>query len=248
MIARTLALLLLAQPPVSQPVEAEAPSQETIAETADAVAQLLQRGEHEDAMRLLERVDPAAEQSALVYMRGVVEEDRGNCPAAIEHYEHYVEMDVLDVDASAALRRRDRCARLLEAARVHTVPPPAVPPGGEAVPSPDDTEPTSSTEPGPPRYADPLAISLTALGALGFGVGVGFFAQGRADEVAARQAFDLETYEERGRRAEARQRTGVALMAAAGGVVAFGVIRFVWISVARKRASAEAVDPLAVRF
>lgn len=245
----TLVLLaVLAQPQDGDTPAAEdaagaeqpsAPTAELIAQTADAVARLLQDGEHERAMQRLDAVDPDALFAPLVYMRGVVEEDRGNCPAAIEHYEHYIEMDVLDVDASAAARRRDRCERLMEAARAHAPPPPA------AAPPP---EPPAPVDEPPPRYADPWAISLTALGVVGVGIGAGLFGQGRVEENAAEDAFDLQTYRERGERAEALQRTGVTLMAIGGGVVAIGVARFVWISVARKRAAERAASPLQFRF
>ncbi len=245
MIQRAVVLGLLMQPaeaapPFAAPPAAAAPSDELIGQTADEVARLLEDGEHERAMQRLDDVDPDAQYPPLVYMRGVVEEDRGNCPAAIAHYEHYMEMGVLDVDASAAARRRDRCERLMEAARAHTPPPPTVPP--------EDAPPPKRSGDPAPRYADPWAISLTALGVVGVGIGAGLFGQGRVEERAAKDAFDLLTYRDRGGRAESLQRTGVTLMAIGGGIVAIGVARFVWISVARKRVAERAFTPLQFRF
>lgn len=230
-------------PTASETPSVSPPSPELTARTADDVAQLLEDGEHEKAMALLEDVDPRDQHPPLVYMRGVVEEDRGNCPAAIDHYDHYIELDVLEVDAVAAKRRRARCERLLEAARAHTTPPPVT------EPLPPPPSPRVSDE--RPRYADPWAISLTALGVIGVGVGAGLFGQGRADEAAADGAFDLQTYRERGERAASLQRSGVVVMAVGGGVLAVGIARFVWLSVARKRVTQESStrgSPLRFRF
>ncbi|MCR9162414.1 MAG: hypothetical protein ACE37F_31810 [Nannocystaceae bacterium] len=239
MNAGLFVLAMLGPPADAEAAAPAAPTAEVIGRTADEVARLLEVGEHERAVERLDEVDPSAQYPPLVYMRGVVEEDRGNCPAAIDHYEQYMAMDVLEVDAAAAARRRDRCKRLLEAARAHAVPIPPTPPS--TPPPPLQDEP-------PPRYADPWAISVSALGVLGLGVGAGLFAQGRAHERAAEDAFDLQTYRERGARAESLQRTGVTVLAVGGGVLAIGVARFVWISVARKRAADQAFHPLRVRF
>lgn len=206
------------------PEEAGAPSAELITRTADGVARLLDTGEHDKAMAILQEADPRAQSPALVYMRGVVEEDRGNCRDAMDHYEHYIDMGVPDVDAEAARRRRDRCARLLEAARAQTEP--AVAPPVTPTPSPPRDEPR--------RRVDPWAIALTSVGVVGVGVGAGLFGQGRVDENAARGAFDLQTYRERGERAASLQRTGVAVMVVGGGILAVGIARFVWVSVARR--------------
>ncbi len=227
---------------VSQPQDAPPPSPEQITQTADEVARLLDEGQHERAMVLLQEVDPRAERPALVYMRGVVEEDRGNCPPAIEHYERYIDMGVPDVDAAAARRRRDRCERLLEVARTQLEPKVAPPVAPAPAQAPDEP---------PPRYADPLAIALTSVGVVGLGVGAGLFGQGRVDESAARDAFDLQTYSERGERAVSLQRAGVVVMAVGGAVLAVGITRFVWVSVARQRAAKNTSarwSPLHFRF
>ena len=89
---------------------------------------------------------------------------------------------------------------------------------------------------------------LDAIGVAGIAIGGGLFGQGRADENAAEDAFDLQTFRDRGERAESLQRTGVTVMAVGGGILALGVARFVWISVARKRAAQQAFHPLEFHF
>lgn len=213
--ATALRCLLLIAPATADPVRA----------AADEAAVLVREARYDDAMKTLDDAEAKQKDPVFVYMRGVVEEERGNCEAATAHYEEYLALDIPEVDAKEARRRRARCERLLESRKP---PPPTVQP---------DTEPplAESRRPLRPWYADPAGLVLTAVGTTAVAAGAGIYAQALSDENAAKRATVLEMYDERGTRAERLSRAGIATMSIGGAIVLAGIIRYAIVGAKRRK-------------
>ncbi len=193
---------------------------------ADKAAVLVGEGRYEEAMDTLDAAQKQQADPVFVFMRGVVEEERGNCQAAITHYDEFLKLGVPEVDAKEARRRRERCQRLLE--RPAPSPPPPV------VETPADVAPR--TQPPRPWYTDPAGLTLTVVGVAGVAVGAALYTQATADARAARDATVLQLYDSRATRAERWSRAGIATMSVAGALLVAGIVRYAIVGSRPRRA------------
>lgn len=211
----------------------EAPSSDPVRAAAREAAILVRQGRHEEAMQTLDAAQTAAGVATpvFVYMRGVIEEERGNCEMAIRHYDRFLEFDIPEVDASAARRRREACAEQIPAADPVPAPVAVAPPPIQA-----PAETSVSEQPHPkPWYTDPAGASLTAVGAAGLVAGVSVYLVARSDERAARSATALERFDAAGTRAERLSRAGVVTLSIAGAVLISGIVRYAIVGSRRTR-------------
>ncbi len=192
-----------------------APDPDPVRAAANEAAVLVREARYDEAMQRLDRAEAeAGSKPVFVYMRGVVEEERGNCVSAIEYYDQFLALEVPEVDAAEARRRRTKCERML--------PPPPIPePATVEPPEPPPPEP-------PPRpwYADPAGVSLTVVGGAGLVAGATLYVLARSNERAAESAAVLETYDESGTRAERLSRAGIVTLSVAGAVIVGAVVRY----------------------
>ena len=204
---------------------------------ADEAAVLVQEERYDEAMATLDAAERERADPVFVFMRGVVEDERGNCEAAIEHYDRFLALDVPEMDAQEARRRRDRCAQQLPPPPKHEdpvatpAPPPATTPVPPAAPPRDAPSP-------PPRkwYADPAGVTLSVVGIAALATGAGLYTQAQADARAARESTVLDRFDERATRAERLNRAGIALLSIGGAIVVAAIVRYAVVGArARKR-------------
>jgi hypothetical protein len=218
------------------------PPEESVRDTADRAGALVEEGRHDEAMAVIDQAAEEVDHPVFVFMRGVIEQDRANCEAAIAHFEAFVALDVPAVDAADAARRRDACrARLGTPSDEEVVATPVPAPRPEPpVASPSDlarrSEPDRSPVVRAPSLVDPAGITLLVGGALSLGVGAGLLAKARADERSARRADNVWDYDRLASRAESVTPWGIATASVGGALILAGVVRYAVIG-ARRRAS-----------
>ncbi len=196
---------------------------------ANKAAVLVADGRYDEARATLDAAESKQADPVFVFMRGVVEEEQGNCEAAVIHYDRFLNLQIPDVDAKEAQRRRQRCLRLLEARPV-----------GPVVAAPVVVQPAEPRTPDPPRrwYADPAGVAFSGLGFVGLAAGAGVYAKARSDARVARSAVGIGLYDSRATRAERWSRAGVASMAVGGAFVVAAVVRYAIVAAKSKRTHA----------
>lgn len=205
-----------------------------VREVARRVATHMEAEHYAAALREIEAAESTRPLSDFVFMRALVEEERGNCRAAVPLYDRFLESGPLPKDAEAARAGRIRC-------------------GAEAEPGPEPT-PVSPHDPPPPTpkpwYGDPVGGTLVIGGTVALGAGLGLFVQARADERAAERADTLAAHERLGDRASKLGIAAVSVLATGGALVVGGVIRYVVVARRGGRGARKvAIGPgLTVRF
>jgi tetratricopeptide (TPR) repeat protein len=229
MVANVLLLpvwLLLAAP---------SPPDDSVLEAADRAAAHVKAGQYDEAVAVIEQAAKTQEHPVFVYVRGFIEEERGHCAEAIEHYDLFLALDVPEVDAREARRRKERCERLLQVA----AQPPTVP----AIDPPlADPSPEGSTRVAAPWYADPAGATLVVLGVAGAGTGLGLYLQAQADERAAKRSGTVGGFDRLARRAEALSRGSIAALSIGAALLVAGIVRYAVVGTrsSRRRDSARA--------
>lgn len=207
-----------------------APSDEAWArEVAEAAAKDIEKGRYEEATERLEKAYADKPLPAFLFILGRIEETRGQCESAIEHYEKFLESDVPPEDEKEARAGLERCKEALE---------------------PDVVEPQNPQMPDEPRkrwYADPLGGTFTALGLVGMGVGTGLLLQAQQDERAADDAGNLEDFDRHARRAEQWSQAGVITLGVGAGLLVVGIVRYAVVGARNRRLRIDA-SGVAVRF
>lgn len=200
-------------------VAAPTPPDESVLRAADRAAAYVREGRYDDAVAVIEEASRSKDHPVFIYVRGIIEEERGHCTEAIEYYDAYLALDVPDVDAREAGRRKERCVRLLEAARENA-------PAASPDPAPDPEPPRDDGLDDARWYADPAGVTLLVVGAAGLAAGAGLHLQARADERAAERAQTVGAYDRLAGRAESLSRWGIATMSVGGALLVAGIVRY----------------------
>ncbi len=174
-----------------------------------------------------QKIDPRPEFS---YALGQVYRAKGNCPEAVKHYEAFLESAPPPKQAEAARRNIERCKELMAPV---TPPPPKPEPEPPPVVAPPPPPPPVEPPPTVIRrawYRNWTAHALVAGGVATLVTGVVVWQQGRLTIDRAWSADTYESYVARSRdlsRADAMQKSGVALMGVSGALLVAGALTYV---------------------
>lgn len=219
---------LLAAGPSAAPREDE---DEYVRRVVGRAAAHVDAERYDEALAVLDEAERERPLPVFVYVRATIEERRGSCERAAELYREFLEHEVPEADAEEARRGVLRCRPELGGDA----------PGREVSTGAEASTPEEPERPPRPWSADPLGASLVIAGVAGMGVGLGLYAQSRADERAARSASTLQTFEDASRRAVALNRAGIATLVVGSALLAGGAVRYAIVGTrARRRARATA--------
>lgn len=180
-------------------------------------------GRYDEALAVLDDAERDRPLPVFVYVRATIEERRGDCERAAELYRAFLEQDVPEADAEEARRGVLRCRPEPETEDA----------GSEGGTGQDDSsEDGTSTR---PWSADPWGVGLVIGGVAGVGVGLGLFAQSRADERAARSATTLQQFEDSSRRAVVLNRAGIATLVIGSALLVGGAARYAIVGTRERR-------------
>lgn len=184
----------------------------------------------------------------LLYPWAQAERSRGNCAAAVELYQRFLDSNPPEAAATPARENMERCQEQL-AAEAAAAEPEEEEVVEEVI---EDDEPEPEPEPAPkpvaqdkpPKakawYADPVGGVLVGVGVVGVGVGAGLMGAGAA---AAGKAADMDMHSdylaERDRATGLRNGGAIAL-SIGGALVVGGVVRYVLVAKKSKEAKATA--------
>ena len=212
---------------------AEPGSSAWVREVAEAAAKDVERGRYEQAAERLEQAYAEEPLPSLLFMLARVEETRGDCDAAVEHYEKFLMSEVPAEDEREARAGLERCRGEEEK---------------ETTAEADEAEEPETEPPDRKRwYADPLGGAATVLGVVGIGVGTGLLLQAQQDQRAADDAGDLSDFDDHARRAERFSQAGVITLSVGLGLLVVGVVRYAVVG-ARERRVRMTANGVAVRF
>jgi hypothetical protein len=168
------------------------------------------------------KLDPVP---ALLWSWAQAERLGGHCARALGLYKKYLYADITKTQSEATRDMIARCERV-EKARPKKAPPPA-------------KEPVDA-----PRrwYKDPVAGGLTAGGALGIGVGIGFLvAAGHSEDRAHEQPF-LDDFKSGLDEATSRRRIGLVSLGVGAALAATGIVLYMREKKAQDRAVVVSTD------
>ncbi len=183
-------------------------------------------------------------QPMLLYPWAQAERSRGNCAAAVELYQRFLDSDPPEAAATPARENMDRCQEQLDAeAPEEPVEEEVVDEVIEEEPEPEPVAaPVIKDEPPKAKtwYKDPLGGVLVGVGVVGVGVGAGLMgAGGSMAGKAADQDMHSGYLDERDRATKFRNGGAIAL-SIGGALVLGGVIRYVLVAKKSKQAKATA--------
>jgi len=173
----------------------------------------------------------------LLYPWAQAERSRGNCAAAVELYQRFLDSGPSEEAAAPARENMQRCQEQLDA-EAASKPPEEEDPEDEVV---VEEEPEPEPAPAPvikkddePKakrwYADPVGGVLVGVGIVGVGVGAGLMGAGSS---AAGKAADVDSHskylDERDRATGLRNGGAIAL-SIGGALVVGGVVRYVLVA------------------
>jgi len=184
-----------------------------------------------------QKLDPRPE---FLYALGQVYRAKGDCPEAVKHYEAFLETAPPPKQAEAAKANIERCKEALAAAKPTPPPPPAEPPPVAAPPPPPPPTAPPPTTLRRPWYRNWTAHALVAGGVATLVTGVVVWQQGRLTIDRAWSADTYESYEARSRdlsRADAMQKSGVALMGVSGALFVAGALTYILYRPTERRPS-----------
>lgn len=181
------------------------------------------------------------------------ERGRGDCAAAIELYQRFLDSEPPERMATPARENMERCQQELDAAAEEEVAEDELEVVEEVE---DDSSEVEQPPPPPPDeppeskawYKDPVGGALVGMGIVGVGVGAGLMGAGSS---AARGAADLGSHmdylDERDRATGLRNGGAIALSIGAALMVG-GVIRYVLVAKKKpKKSTAWRLDPQVTR-
>ncbi|MEM9454399.1 MAG: hypothetical protein AAGF11_09485 [Myxococcota bacterium] len=181
------------------------------------------------------------------------ERGRGDCAAAVELYQRFLDSDPPERMATPARENMDACQQELDAAAEQEV---IEDDEVEVVEVEDDSSDVEQLPPPPPDdppkakawYKDPVGGALVGVGVVGIGVGAGLMGAGSsAARGAAEQDSHMDYLGERDRATGLRNGGAVALSIGAALVVG-GVIRYALVAKKNpKEATAWRLDPQVAR-
>lgn len=199
------------------------------------VAAHMEAGRNDKALAVLDAAERERPHVVFIYTRATIEELRGNCEQAAALYRQFLDHGVPPADAADARRGEDRCRAILGL-------PPIERDDDEADRPREPDESTETTElivepppPPPPWHTDPWGGVLVFGGVAGLGAGIGLYVQSRADERATEEAVDLQSFDERSRRAERLNAAGIATMAVGSALIVGGVVRYALVGTRARR-------------
>jgi tetratricopeptide (TPR) repeat protein len=154
-----------------------------------------------------------------LYARAQAERLDGDCAAAVELYQRFLDTDPPEPAATEAVVNRDRCKQSLEAERPPAPPDPTPPSDEDAAPS-------------KPLQRDALGLALVGTGGVAVAVGAGVWGIAVANDREAPEARTENDFVETKRRARTRHRAGIAVTSIGAALLVAGAIRLI---VAAKR-------------
>ena len=221
----SIATALWATTPVVVVVGATAPDEDTfVRDTVARAAAEVDKGRYEAALQILSDAEKREPKAVFVFVRATIEERRDNCPAAIELYQRFLDLDVPKADADEARQGIERCRESL--------PPPDPDADPEATP-PKPTDPPTTK---PRWHLDPLGGVLLFSGVAGLGTGLGLYVQSRSDERAANEAEALDEYESKSRRARRFNAAGITMLGVGSALIVGAIVRYTLVGTSERRA------------
>lgn len=182
-------------------------------------------------------------QPMLLYPWAQAERSRGNCAAAVELYQRFLDSDPPEAAATPARENMDRCQEQLDAEAPEEPVEDIVDEVIEEEPEPE-TKPKPVLQDDPPKakawYKDPLGGVLSGLGVAGVGAGVGLMAVGSSK---AGKAVDQDMHsgylDERDSATKLRNGGAIAL-SIGGALLVGGIVRYVLVAKKGKQAKSTA--------
>lgn len=183
----------------------------------------------------------------LLYPWAQAERSRGNCAAAVELYQRFLDSGPSEEAAGPARENMQRCQEQLEAEAAEQ----PVEEETDVVDEVIEEEPEPEPEPAPvtpkdeqPKakawYADPVGGVLVGVGVVGVGVGAGLMGAGAS---AAGKAADMDSHSEyldARDRATGLRNGGAIALSIGGALVVGGVVRYVLVAKKGKQGKAAA--------
>lgn len=181
----------------------------------------------------------------LLYPWAQAERSRGNCAAAVELYQRFLDSGPSEDAATPARENMQRCQEQLDAEA--EAEPVEDEPVDEVIE--DEPEPEAKPEPATPKddapkakawYADPVGGVLVGVGVAGVGVGAGLLgvASSRAKKVADEEQHT--DYLDARDRATGLRNGGAIALSVGGALVLAGVVRYVLVAKKGKQGKATA--------
>jgi tetratricopeptide (TPR) repeat protein len=182
----------------------------------------------------------------LLYPWAQAERSRGNCAAAVELYQRFLDTEPPEAAATPARENMERCKEQLAAEEPEPEPEPDVvdevieeepEPEPEPTPTPvkKDDEPKAKA-----WYKDPVGGVLVGVGVVGVGVGAGLMGAGAS---AAGKAADEDMHTDylaARDRATGLRNGGAIALSIGGALVVGGVVRYVLVAKKGKQGKASA--------
>lgn len=204
-------------------VAAAAPDESAfVRDTVARAAAEVEKGRYEAALQILSDAERREPKPVFVFVRATIEEKRGNCEAAIDLYERFLDLGAPEADADEA---QDGIARCRDA-----VPPPKPGPPPTTAPK---TQPPEQTQ--RRWHLDPLAGVLLFTGVAGLGTGLGLYVQSRSDERAANDADSLDDYENKAQRARTFNAAGITMLGVGSALIVGAVVRYTLVATRERR-------------
>ena len=235
-VAYALALALtLGTPPAASPShDPSAPPTTPDIRNIDAeAARLVGEGRYDEAIALIDDAQDGEPNPAFVFMKGVIEERRGRCDAAVEHYRLFLTLDVPESDAQEARAGLQRCHAqapppaaanpAAEEAPPQTTDPPAPTPRPEDLEA--DPRPAIDDEPPPRARPDAVGWTLLGVGSAGIVTGIGVLLGAQATARSTRGTRSLSMFEEDAGRAGRMQTAGFVVLGLSAALAIGGIVR-----------------------
>lgn len=203
---------------------------------AEAGVKAFADGRYEDAARILERAYAVEPDPALLFAWAQAERYAGHCDVAVPLYREYLKdeppADVQGLAREAIVACGEDPDRAAEP-ELEPEPEPELEP--EPDPEPRPEAPTRAR----PAARDAWGHALTWSGVAVVGVGAGLLGEAHHRRAEGERAGDEQAYRDALQGAPVLSRTGIAVLAGGGALVAAGVIRFAIVA-ARGRAGDDA--------
>ncbi len=200
-----------------------------VRDTVARAAAEVDKGRYEAALQILSDAEKRRPHAVYVFVRATIEERRGNCRAAIDLYEHFLQFGVPEADAEEARLGISRCREALPSSPTG----PETTPTQTSDPSPEPEDPDAAKR---RWHLDPLGGALLLTGVAGLGTGLGLYVQSRSDERAANDADTLEAYEAKGQRARRFNAAGIAMLGVGSALIVGAIVRYTLVATSERRA------------